>query len=151
MRKIIAATMMLIATPASADRFAVVSTDPKAGTMVAIDLDTIRVVDGYTRAWTLATLMVSGKQTYAHTLQEYDCKQERSRVITNVIYHIDGSPFGKIDPETWAYPAPDTPGAEVLLYGCGKKTATDDRIIQGKALEVAQGFFESLETRKSKR
>ncbi len=123
-------------TPAYADRYAVVSTE----NVIAINLDTIRVVDGMTRAWTVAVLPVQGKKVYFSTLDEYDCKSERSRVLSNKMYAITGEFIVDIPPTEWSFPAPETGAGEVLQYGCGKKVASPDMIVSGRLAEFVKEF-----------
>ena len=142
---------MTVATPAAAERQMIVSMDLTNGNAIAIDLDTIRVVNGLSRAWTTTALSSDGIPTFSATLLEFDCKGERSRILSNNVFNMDGSSRFVLDPSPWAYPVPNTPTFKMMYYGCGGIKKTDDVIYTGSGQMFARHFFRFREESKAKK
>lgn len=139
---IVIAMATLLAASASAERFAPVKADTVKGEMVAFDLDTIRQVNGNTRAWVLSVKAetIIKKPVHALTLHEFDCKEQRSRILTRKMYDETSLFLGETATEDWTYPAPDSAEYVVLGYGCGKKVADED-IISTSVAELVKSFM----------
>ncbi len=137
------AAILLSATPAIASRYQIVGADESEGTVIAIDLDTIRPLNGYNRAWVLSTLVMDGgKHTWANALYEFDCKQERHHVLASTLYDMQGKSIEDMGPMPWAYSIPNTGGFNAMEYACGTKTVAAGEGINLSGSVFAQRAFD---------
>ena len=141
MKRLILAASMMVATPAAAERQMIVSLDVPKGTAVSIDLDTIRTVDGLPRAWGTTIMMADDIPTFSATLFEFDCKGERSRVLSNTVFNMDGTSRFVLDAQPWSYVIPNTPAYKLMYYGCGGAKKDDDVIYTGTGQSFARHFL----------
>lgn len=141
-RSILAATILL-ATPASANRFMMLSIDEKDRGFVAIDLDSIRPLAGRQRAWVMTGITQGGpdnKPVYLQSLTEYDCSQERSRTLQISIYDATTrSVIGELPPQGWSFVPPSTAAAAGMEYACGK-TVDEESVLDLTASELFNGI-----------
>ncbi len=125
MKAWILAVATMAATPAAAERYALVSIDDPNGKASSIDMDSIRTVNGNPRAW---VLLMMGKEAtapnhvpgYVLSLTEFDCKQQRIQVLSSKVFRESGAMLHDLGPTPWSYAVPRTVNFDTLEYGCGK-------------------------------
>jgi hypothetical protein len=155
MKRLIFAASMSVATPVAAERYKLLAESAARGTAVAIDLDSITLVNGKPRAWVMVIIMdskgVGPKATpiYSQSLYEFDCKQKRSQTLARKIYGEGNVKLGDIPPEPWTYPTPHTPDYQMLEYGCGK-VADDKDVIAEPAYRVFKMYVDAMRSNGTK-
>jgi len=96
---------------------------------IFFDQDTIRRSGYFVKMWTLTNFTklesIEGRQYQsAKTQFEYDCKEERSRVLATTFYslHNGAGPVTKSESsiEPWYPIAPKTIAVKLLKIACGK-------------------------------
>lgn len=129
---------MMLATPAAAERELLLAADEVKMSILGIDVDSIRMVDGKPRAWTFVILAdnseLKTKPFYSQSLTEFDCKLQRSQVLTTKMFGEGGEKVMDFPPDPWIYPAPSTPQFWAMEYGCGKAVPADQ--VTGVSLPV---------------
>jgi hypothetical protein len=125
MKRLILGASMMVATPAAAERFFVVDMDLRARVMVAINLDSLRQINGNWRAWTFVATQTNlrAEPAYSQSLDEFDCGTERYRAIVTKEYNAKGVMTGDESDSPWRYPAPDSNGYAAMQVACGKVVA----------------------------
>ncbi|PTW45581.1 hypothetical protein C8J25_107266 [Sphingomonas faeni] len=148
---VIAATM-LTAAPANSERFVIVAAEAQ-DSMVAIDLDTIRDVAGYRRAWLTTVVMDSAylKPIFAQTLYQFDCKAERSQMLSGKMFGDDQKFIDDVTGNSsWEFPAPSTSAYLALSYACGK-AAKEDEVLNISAYQMFKAFVGTRTTARRKK
>lgn len=145
---------ILVTTPAAAERYLWVSSNETAGFLTAIDLDSVRVVDGHPRAWVV--LMLANAATapahvpvYIMSLEEFDCKQERSQILASRVFREGGVVVRSLDPEGWQYVVPDTVSYDTLKYGCGKEPHSE-QIMEAPVSDIFKIYLDAFRNRDRK-
>lgn len=143
MKAIIAAVTLLIAAPASAERYGLISYNPASGALAAIDLSSISEVNGKPRAWTLtiAATDAIAKPFYVRALVEFDCQALRSRDLAAQFFHADGSPIMDEGEKPWSYKAPNTVGYSALRIGCGLETVSEENVENATVAALIASFM----------
>jgi hypothetical protein len=131
MKRLILVASMMVATPAAAERFAVIDFNMTHRSMVALNLDTLRQVNGKWRGWEMIATNVNPKDEpiYVQSLYEFDCNEESYRVLTTRVYDANDNMKQTLDGFPSKYPAPNTPGYVAVQYACGKKVADPEMIV----------------------
>lgn len=156
MNAILAATAalatFLIAAPASAERWAVVGIQGADQKMSAIDIDTIREVGAYKRAWLLIVLGTApdGIAYYTQELMEFDCAGQRLQSIAVKLFKQNGEFSKDLENDKWSYPVPNSAGFGALDYACGGKV-NEANVLSGSAFEAFKAFMEVAEKGSSKK
>lgn len=119
---ILLAASMIMATPAMAERNAIVSVDAVRAFIIGVDMDSILTIDGKQRAWTFVFFSedTNNKPVYTQALMEFDCKLERSQTLDIKLFGEGGVKIGNLDPTPWTYPAPNTAEFRTMDYVYGK-------------------------------
>lgn len=84
-----------------------------------IDLDSIKHINGYKRAWLKVDYHKDKISDYVLVLIEFDCDQERSRVLTIISYDSSGNHESINQRTEWQFVVPDSRGASDMKFVCG--------------------------------
>lgn len=143
---------ILTTAPVSAERWAVVGIQGAQQKMSAINLDTIRDVGAYKRAWLLIVLGTApdGNAYYTQELMEFDCAAQRSQTIAVKLFKQNGDFSKDLVSDTWSFPAPNSAGFVALDYACGGRV-DEAKIVSESAFEMFKTFMEVAKQRSSKR
>lgn len=138
---------ILTAAPATADRFVPVAMNEAQGSLLAINLDTIRDVDGDKHAWLMTVIAKTEKgPVYSLELERFDCKEQRARSLTSKFYNPKQEELFANPAQDWTYPVPGTGLHTALLYACGKK-ASDEEIGNYTVLQFFERFVALMRTK----
>ena len=123
MRLVLCLLLTLAAAPAWAEW---VKVSENVRSVYYIDPATIRRDGNLRRVWEIEDLKERGKggEMSRRSLNEYDCKEERSRILS-ISAHSDPMAGGKTlldysEPGKWGYHPPETSGQEVMQFVCAK-------------------------------
>lgn len=120
------ALLMLISAPAWAGEWKKVAQSADHGYVYYIDDETIKKDGSYRRFWLLGDFKTKGplKELSEKSRYEVDCKEERSRFLTLLLYSGNmgtGQVVQIVDkPDNWSYIPPETSGSAVMQYVCRK-------------------------------
>jgi hypothetical protein len=122
MRFILMLLLLIAGSPAWAEWVKVSETDDGSS---YIDPATIRRIGDVRRVWVLQDLKQSSIGVMSRrALEEFDCKEERRRILT-LSSHSGAMASGDViatdnSPGEWDYLPPNTPGATILGIVCAK-------------------------------
>ncbi len=138
MKAVLIAMASMAATPASAERWALIASNAEAQNASALNLDSIRDVGSYKRGWVMMMLAKApnGKPAYTQTLNEFDCGQQRVQVLAQTFYDETGNQILDTGAEPWTFAVPGTPLYTEMMTACGTKVPEDQ-----VANLTAHGFF----------
>lgn len=148
-----AAMTVALPLPAYADTY-IAHIDYDKEVMAALDLDFIRDVGGYKRAWQSATFYDGGfkQRIQVQNLVQFDCSQERSQNLSSIIRSLDGSVLYKDDaPANWRFAAPATPVYMNLQVACGEKVPETNRLFPDSVSDAIRRFWKIVDNNKSSR
>ena len=123
MRCLVLVFLMLATSPAWAEWMKVTASSDD---VYYLDTSTIRINGNFRKAWTLIDFIKIGRKGLKSlkAFKEFDCKEERFRVLTAVGYEGQmgtGTVLGSENPTIpWGYVAPQTASAEVLRFVCSR-------------------------------
>lgn len=148
-----AVAAMVAISPASAERFAFGSLDLDRGVMTAIDLDSLHMVGGKWRAWSLVVLAKPDdtKTRSVRNLQEFDCAERRMHHLSSLIYGPAGDLRSNQGASEWSYPAPDTAEYIIFEYGCGIKKAEESKVAKVTTGEMTDRFVTTYKAKQASR
>lgn len=152
MKAVLIAMALMAATPVSAERWALIASNAEAQDASAMNLDSIRDVGDYKRAWVMAMLAKApnGKPAYTQTLNEFDCDQQRAQVLAQTFYNDDGDQILDTGAEPWAFAVPDTPLYIEMMIACGRKVP-EEQVANLAALEFFKRFLTVIRANASKK
>lgn len=126
------------ATPATAERYAILKVSMEDRALVALNLDSLRQVNGKWRAWVVTGMVVPQHEgpVLVQSLAEFDCAEERSRTIDNKLYDEKLNMIGEMGGKDWNFAAPNTTGYDTIQVACKTK--------KGEEFGVENETIESL-------
>lgn len=141
---LIALTSML---PASADTFVMLSGSSKKAdaNIHLLDWSRLRAFGNNYRTWSYAGYRLDGVDHRLAILTEYDCAEQRSRMIAVSSMDAAGKAISNDDAaDDWTYPMPGSRDSTALETVCAKEPAPD-RLIEGDSwLKLVNNFFAAV-------
>jgi hypothetical protein len=148
MKASILAASILVAAPAHANRYVVIAVSDEKGVMVTLDLDSIKTVGAYQRAWGFSVVYVPpSKPIQLQGLTEYDCKGDRTRNLAIRQADADGNfvrDTNNVD--DWSYVAPETGESKAFALVCGE-AADPDEVVNLTRTDIVAAFVRNVDGR----
>jgi hypothetical protein len=142
------AAAMMVAAPAAANRYVVIAVSDEKGVMVTLDLDSIKTVGAYQRAWGFTVVYAPpSKAIQLQGLTEYDCKGDRTRNLAIRQADADGNfvrDTNKVD--EWSFVAPETGESKAFALVCGKNPDPDE-VVNLPRTDMVAAFVKNVDGR----